>query len=137
MSTNENYLRKNLKDDNDSSVWRIIKNTQYEDIIANINHKSNDVKTHLNILLDESKRDKIHKRTKIISSNLKKNSSESMLFEKEISTNSKILLSKIGKHIKYIKKSTNEISKLNEIFLERPSNNESNIQNNNLQTKEY
>ena len=92
MSTNENYLRKNLKDDNDSSVWRIIKNTQYEDIIANINHKSNDVKTHLNILLDESKRDKIHKRSKIISSNLKKNSSESMLFEKEISPNSKILL---------------------------------------------
>ena len=134
MSTNENYLRKNLKDDNDSSVWRIIKNTQYEDIIANINHKSNDVKTHLNILLDESKRDKIHKRTKIISSNLKKNSSESMLFEKEISPNSKILLSKIGKHIKYIKKSTSEISKLNEIFLERPSNNESNIQNNKLQT---
>ena len=134
MSTNENYLRKNLKDDNDSSVWRIIKNTQYEDIIANINHKSNDVKTHLNILLDESKRDKIHKRSKIISSNLKKNSSESMLFEKEISPNSKILLSKIGKHIKYIKKSTSEISKLNEIFLERPSNNESNIQNNKLQT---
>ena len=60
-----------------------------------------------------------------------------MLFEKEISQNSKILLSKIGKHIKYIKKSTNEISKLNEIFLERSSNNESNIQNNNLQTKEY
>ena len=75
----------------------------HEDIITNINHKSNDVKTHLNILLDESKRDKIHKRTKIISSNLKKNSSESMLFEKEISQNSKILLSKIGKHIKYIK----------------------------------
>ena len=54
-----------------------------------------------------------------------------MLFEKEISTNSKLLLSKIGKHIKYLKKSTNEI------FLERSSNNESNIQNNNLQTKEY
>ena len=55
-----------------------------------------------------------------------------MLFEKEISTNSKLLLSKIGKHIKYLKKSTNEISKLNEIFLERSSNNESNIQINNL-----
>ena len=58
-----------------------------------------------------------------------------MLFEKEISPNSKILLSKIGKHIKYIKQSTSEISKLNEIFLESSSNNESNIQNNNLQTK--
>ena len=102
----------------------------HEDIITNINHKSNDVKTHLNILLDERKREKTYKRTKIISSEL-------MLFEKEISTNSKLLLSKIGKHIKYLKKSTNEISRLNEIFLERSSNNESNIQNNNLQTKEY
>ena len=133
MSTNENSLIKNLKEDNDFSVWKIKKNLQSDEIIPKMNHYLSITKTNTNILLDERKREKINNRTKLISRNLKRNISESILFEKEISPYSKILLSKIGKYIKYIKKSTSEISKLNEIILEKSSNNESNIKNNNLE----
>ena len=133
METNENSLIRNLKEVNDFRVWRIKKNTQTDEIFPKINHNLFIIKTYTNNLLDEKKKEKTNNRIKFISRNLKRNSSDSILFEKEISPSSKKLLLKIRKHIKYMEKSASEISKLNEIFLEKQPNKELNIQNNNLE----
>ena len=135
METNENSLIRNLKEVNDFRVWRIKKNTQTDEIFPKINHNLFIIKTYTNNLLDEKKKEKTNNRIKFISRNLKRNSSDSILFEKEISPSSKKLLLKIRKHIKYMEKSASEISKLNEIFLEKQPNKELNIQNNNLENK--
>ena len=111
------------------------KNTQTDEIFPKINHNLFIIKTYTNNLLDEKKKEKTNNRIKFISRNLKRNSSDSILFEKEISPSSKKLLLKIRKHIKYMEKSASEISKLNEIFLEKQPNKELNIQNNNLENK--
>ena len=121
MNTNANYSEKKQYNDNhDLRVWRDKKNIQSDGIFPKINHNLFTIKTLTNALLEEKKKEKVLNKKKVnISRNLKRNHSTSVLYEKDISPHTKKIISKVGKLMKQMKNTTNEISKMNELYLDK------------------